>query len=143
MAKKNQVIIQSFVPHAVEVNFRHVGGDLDGQPVKVGIHPKTVRVPSKHDSPKNILILSAEDFAAVKQDLAPYLAMGQRRGMTIIEDIPSGYWDPAQRVASAEAEKSAALAAKAGAEKKVEELEARVEELKGFLKTYGWKDDGK
>lgn len=144
MAKKTQIVIQSFVPYAVEVNFRHVGGDLDGHPVKVGIHTKTVRVPAKHSAPKNILVLSPEDFAAVKVDLEPYLALGQRGGMTILEDIPSGFWDPAERVASAEAARQMAEGALAGANGRIAELEARVEELKGILtKTYAWKDDGK
>lgn len=147
MAKKTtQVVIQSFVPYAVEVNFRHVGGDLDGQPIKVGLNTKTVRVPAKgekRDKP-SILVLTSEDFAAVKVDLDPYLDLGQRGGMTILEDIPSGYWDPAERVASAEAARQMAEGALAGANGRIAELEARVEELKGILtETYAWKDDGK
>jgi len=140
MAKSNKVVIQSFVPHRLEVNFR----DKDGKVIVAGNQPKTVVVPAKQESPKNILVLSVADYDAVKADLAPYEVLGQNQGVTILDDIPSGYWDPTQRVAEAEAKRVAAEAELAGARDRMQGLEARIEELRGILvKTFGWKDDGK
>lgn len=137
MAKKNdsRVVIQSFIPYRAEVNFR----DEKGNVIFVNHRPKTVVVPSKESAPKNILILSVEDYQAVKQDLAEYVTMGQRGGVTILDDIPSGYWDPAQRVAEAEAKRQSAETERDAALTRAGAAEAEVVRLTEILtKTYGW-----
>lgn len=145
MAKKeNRIVLQSFVPYDLTVNFRHLEGEKKGEAVKVGNVFKTLAVPSKFSSPKNIVVLTKEDFAGVKLDLETYITMGQKGGIVILEDIPSGYWDPAQRVAAAETAKQAAETALAGALKTIEEKDARILELTDILtRTYAWKGDGK
>ncbi len=158
MAKKEatKIVLQSFISHRLEVNFRRTSDETDdkdklveggyrkGDVIRVGNVPKTVVVPAKQESPKNILILTPADFEAVKADLQPYLDLGQRQGVTVLEDIPGGYWDPAQRVAEAEAKRVAAETALSGAQERIGTLEGRIDELKEILvKTFAWKDDGK
>lgn len=142
MAK--QVVIQSFVNHRVTVAFRYIEGDeipqgmAVGDVVRVGHVAKTVTVPSKQESPKNILILSPKDFERIRQDVESYLDLGQRGGMQTLDSIPSGYWDPAQRVAEADGKRIAAEQQLAGAQKRIEELEGEIDELKVKLRGYGW-----
>jgi hypothetical protein len=139
LGKPDQVIVQSFVSYRVQANFR----DEDGKSILSGGGYKTVTVPAKTESPKNILVLKASDFEQVKADLQQYLDLGQRGGMVLIENIPSGFWDPASRVASAEAARASAEGALAGAQTELSAKGERIEELKKLLVGYGWKDDGK
>lgn len=138
MAKTKQIVLQSFVPWTVEVNFRND----KGEPVTAanGVI-KTVRIPSKDNAPKNILILSPDDFEGVRADVQKYLDLGQRGGVVLIDDIPSGFWDPAQRVAEAEAKRDAAVTEVMAANKKVSDLETEIVRLNDILtRTYGWKE---
>jgi hypothetical protein len=139
LGKPDQIIVQSFVSCKVTANFR----DENGKAVLSGGGYKTVTVPAKTESPKNILVLKASDFEAVKADLQPYLDLGQRGGMVLIENIPSGFWDPAARVAAAEAAKASAEGALSGAQAELSVKDARIEELKKLLDGFGWKGDGK
>jgi hypothetical protein len=136
MANKKQVVIQSFVTHRVTANFR----DEDGNAVRVGGVPKTVTVPALQESPKNILILTPDDFEAIRKDLDAYITLGQRKGMVIRDDIPSGFWDPSQRVADADAKRQMAEQQLLGAQSRIAELEAEIDSLKDKLREYGWKE---
>lgn len=152
MGAANQVVIQSFLERKYTVHFRYTKDTTDqagnpvksGDPIKVGGVYKTLTIPSIYTAPngKNIVIVTKEDFDAIRQDLATYLEMGQhRKGVVVLDDIPQGYWDPAQQVADARAKKAAAEAERDGALMKVLELEEEVSRLKKLLtETYGWKE---
>lgn len=140
----HQVVLQSFIPQKCRVNFRHLvdGADFKkGDPIKVKGVVKTVTLPSVFDAPKNILILTAEDFEAIREDVEPLLEQGQRgKGVVKLDDIPSGYWDPAQRIAEAEGKMNVAKQQAENAEFRVLELEEEVKSLKVKLIEYGWKE---
>ena len=136
MAKNpNQVVLQSFVRTRITVNFR----DEKGVAITSGGIVKTITIPSWMEQPKNIQVMSKDDFKQIKQDLEVYLTLGQNKGIVVLDDIPEGYWDPAQRVAAAEAKVTAAQGERDGAVKRAETAEAEIERLKTILmRTYGW-----
>lgn len=135
----NQVVIQSFNPNRITVHFR----DAKGNPVPQGTGYKTVTVPSVYDSPKNILPLSKADFEAIKDDCQQFIDLGQRgKGFVILNDIPSGYWDPAQQVAQVKADLGAKAAELEGANSRIGQLEEQITVLKAELIARGWKEDG-
>ena len=137
---EDKVIIQSFHPYDLTVNYRHTSGPKKGEPVMEGTVAKTTRIPSLHRSPKNIAIFSSEDFRAVEEDLTPYIEKGRDKGMVRLKDIPAGFWDPAQRVAQAEGNQAMAEGKLAASEAKVARLEDEVEVLKRRLRDYGATD---
>lgn len=132
-----QVVVQSFMNHRLTVNFR----DEKNEVIRVGTLVKTVTVPARQEAPQNILILTPQDFEAVKYDLQDRIEMGQRGGVVILDSIPSGFWNPTQRVAEAEGKLQAAEAQFAGSQVRIGQLEADVEALKDKLRVYGWKGD--
>lgn len=113
-----------------------------GEPIKAGSGYKTRTIPSRYEAPKNITIMTAEDFEAVREDVQALLDRGQQgKGLVKLDDIPSGYWDPAQQVADARGKMNDALAKLEGAEMRNMELEDEIKRLKGILVTFGWKDE--
>jgi hypothetical protein len=113
-----------------------------GEPIKAGSGYKTRTIPSRYEAPKNIVIMTPGDFEAIREDVDGLLQRGQQgKGLVKLDDIPSGYWDPAQQVADARGKMADALAKLEGAELKAMELEDEVKRLKGILVTFGWKDE--
>lgn len=137
---KNQIVLQSFLSAPHTLVFR----DEKGQPIKAGKRGefKTVRIPALISSPKNILILSEDDYEQVKSDpfLVDALERGQRgKGVRLLEDIPSGFWDPTQQLAKAEGEKRALQETLEEKDTKLSEAEKQIEELKAQIKAFGGK----
>jgi len=113
-----------------------------GEPIKAGSGYKTRTIPSRYEAPKNIVIMTPGDFEAIREDVDGLLQRGQQgKGLVKLDDIPSGYWDPAQQVADARGKMADALAKLEGVELKAMELEDEVKRLKGILVTFGWKDE--
>jgi len=147
----SQVVLQSFAETKLIVNYRYTedvkGEDgvilhKKGEPIKQGMGYKTRSIPSRYEAPKNISVMTTEDFLAIHEDIKDHLERGQKgKGLVKLDDIPSGYWDPAQQVADARGKMSAALAERDGALMQVLELEEEVKRLKGILVTFGWKDE--
>lgn len=145
-----QVVLQSFMPYKFTANLRYTKDDVDfrGHPVKAGEvvmdkngNTLTVTIPALIESPKNVRIMTPEDFEKARQDLDPLLERGQRgRGIVQLDDIPAGFWDPAQRVADAEGKLSAAKAELEGSQFRILELEDEIKNLKEKLVSYGWKE---
>lgn len=130
-----KAVLQSFVDWPVTVNFR----DEEGNPIMVGGQVKTVTIPSLARAPKNILVLSSDDFKAVHKDLSPLLTLGRRKGVVELDEIPDGFWDPEQRVAAAEGKLKVCENERDDALLKAMELEEEIEKLKKTLVVYGWK----
>lgn len=152
MGAANQVVLQSFLENKLTVNFRYTEDSHDelGNPVKAGDAIKvsgvykTLAIPSIHTAQpgKNIVILTHEDFEAIRKDIKGLLELGQRgKGLVQLDDIPSGYWDPAQRIAEAEGKRKAVMIERDDALLRVMELEEEVKVLKDKLISYGWKDE--
>jgi len=152
MGAANQVVLQSFLERKYTVNFRYTEDTKDemgnpvkaGDAIKVGGAYKTLPIPSIHTAQpgKNIVILTEEDFKAIHKDIKELLDAGQRgKGLVKLDDIPAGYWDPAQRIADAEAKKNAVMIERDAAQFRALELEEEVKRLKGILTSYGWKDE--
>ena len=152
MGAADQVVLQSFLENKLTVNFRYTEDSKDelGNPVKAGEAIKvagvykTLRIPSIHsaDPGKNIVILTHEDFNAIRKDIDGLLELGQRgKGLIQLDDIPSGYWDPAQRIAEIEGKRQAVMIERDDALLHVLELEEEVKGLKEKLISYGWKDE--
>jgi len=147
----SQIVLQSFMETKLTVHHRYtedVKNDdgkvvfKKGDPIKVGSGYKTSTIPSRYEAPKNIIIRTPEDFEAIHEDVEELLKRGQQgKGLVKLDDIPSGYWDPAQQVADAKGKMADALAKLEGAELKAMELEDEVKRLKGILVTFGWKDE--
>jgi len=129
---KKQIVLQSNIPHRFTANFRDEKG-------VIAVPARTVTVPSKDEAPKNILILSPDDFESVRKDLQPYLDLGRNKGIVELDGIPSGFWDPQQRVAEAEGKRLAAEAERDGAVARAEKAETEAVRLREILvKEYKW-----
>ena len=146
----SQVVLQSFLETKLTVNYRYTEDVKDGdrvvhkkgEAIMVGSVYKTRTIPSRYEAPKNITILTPDDFEAIRVDVDEYLERGQqRKGLVKLDDIPSGYWDPAQQVADARGKMAEAQAKLEGAELRNMELEDEIKRLKGILVTFGWKDE--
>lgn len=152
MGAANQVVIQSFLENRLTVNFRYTEDTKDemgnpvkaGEAIKVGGVYKTLAIPSIHSAQpgKNVVILTHEDFEAIRKDVDGLLVLGQRgKGLVQLDDIPAGYWDPSQRIAEAEGKRQAVMIERDDALLRVLELEDRVKFLTEKLTSYGWKDE--
>lgn len=146
-----QVVLQSFRETKLTVNYRYTEDKVDGDgkvihkkgdPIRQGAVIKTRTIPSRYEAPKNITVLTAEDFEAIRQDVEEQLELGQRgKGLVKLDAIPSGYWDPAEQIAAVRGELAGLKMQLETAELGKMELEDEVKRLKGVLVSFGWKDE--
>lgn len=117
----NQVILQ---------NLSWYGYDL---PLKSG---EVLVLPPKKNAPKNILIVSEEQYAEVKEipTVKSLLEAGQLRELP---KVPGSYYAPNEQIAAAKAEAQDARAEAAQKDTFIAQLQAQIDDLQSKLADLG------